>query len=145
MTLTAAKDEEVKFQFPVFDIDGLTPLTGLIASDFTTLVLRDDTNETSSVPLTIAEIGTTARYVATLTPNAAGRWYAEVLVNDTDDVFNESVEVEVGSSLQVQEIWQRLQLDPDNPLCVSKTQQKTGTIVLKQTEVGNTLVITREP
>jgi hypothetical protein len=144
-TVTAIKDEEVQLQFAVLDVDGITPLSGLIDSDFTKTILRDDVDETGSVAVTISEVGSTARYIAAFTPNANGLWYVDALVIPTDDLLACYVEVGVGSALQIQEVWQRLGLDPDNPLCVSKTQQVTGTIVLKQTEVGDTLVITREP
>lgn len=143
-TLTAAKDEEVKLQFAVFDIDGLTPLTGLLDGDFTKLVLQDDTDVTGSVAVTVAEVGATARYVATFTPNADGRWYVDILVNDTDELFHEHIEVGIGAMLKICEIHKILGLDPDCPLCVSKTQQRACDIILNQTEVGVTLVIQRE-
>lgn len=137
----------IKLQFAVFDIDGLTPLSGLTNSDFTKTVLRDTVNETLLVPLTVTEVGTTARYVASFTPNAGGFWYVDALVIPTDDLFAEHVEVtgvSAETSDRIRDVWQLLGLDPDNPVCISKTQQITGAITLKHTEVGDALRLTRE-
>ena len=264
MTLQASVGELVQIQFPCFDIDGITPLTGKSDSDFGKLLLLDNT--VSAVSMTVAEVGSTGRYVIRFTPDADGLWYAEV-TTEVDDIFADQVEVgpppddwleaissEVWSTIlpasfpagsagyivgtlgdvlimgvytatsgtaeyvetdaikadgfyddltvvvrnasgnvarrilayeqtdgtfffdgdvpfnpaagdqviilgilgkvaceenanllsKLVEIWQRLGLDPDNPLCISKLAQEANGWKIVSTEVGNKLILTRE-
>lgn len=90
MTLNASVGELVQIQFPCFDIDGITPLSGLIDTDFGKLLLLD--NSVSGVTMTITEVGATGRYVMTFTPSADGLWYAEV-ETPVEDIFADQVEV----------------------------------------------------
>jgi hypothetical protein len=90
MTLNASIGELVQIQFPAFDIDGITPLTGLIDTDFSKLLLID--NAVSGQTVTVAEVGATGRYVLSFTPNADGLWYAEV-TTPVDDIFADQIEV----------------------------------------------------
>jgi hypothetical protein len=90
MTLAASVGELVQIQFPAFDVDGLTPLTGLVDSDFSKLLLRDNT--VSAVTVTVTEVGSTGRYVISFTPDANGLWYAEVQT-PAEDIFADQVEV----------------------------------------------------
>ena len=90
MTLNASVGELVQIQFPAFDIDGITPLTGLVDSDFSKLLLRDNT--VSAVAVTVSEVGATGRYVIRFTPDADGLWYAEV-ETPVEDIFADQVEV----------------------------------------------------
>jgi len=90
MTLTASQGELVEIQFPVFDIDGITPLTGYVDGDFSKLLLVD--SAVSAVVMTVTEVGSTGRYVMTFTPNADGLWYAEV-ITPIEDIFADQVEV----------------------------------------------------
>jgi len=90
MTLSASVGELVQIQFPAFDIDGITPLTGLVDGDFTKLLLVD--NAVSGVTVTVTEVGSTGRYVISFTPNANGLWYAEVQT-PVEDIFADQVEV----------------------------------------------------
>lgn len=90
MTISASVGELVQIQFPVFDIDGITPLSGLDDSDFSKLLLVDDTE--SAVTMTITEIGTTGRYYMEFTPDVVGLWYSEV-ETPVEDVFADQTEV----------------------------------------------------
>lgn len=90
MTLQASVGDLVQIQFPAFDVDGITPLIGLLDSDFSKLLLVDDS--VSAQPITITEIGSTGRYVIKFTPNADGLWYAEI-ETPVEDVFADQVEV----------------------------------------------------
>jgi len=90
MTLAASVGELVRIQFPCFDIDGITPLTGLPDTAFGKLLLRDNT--VSGVTMTVSEVGATGRYVMSFTPNADGLWYAEV-ETPVEDIFADQVEV----------------------------------------------------
>lgn len=90
MTLNASVGELVQIPFPAFDIDGITPLTGLLNVDFGKLLLRDNT--VSAVVATVTEIGATGRYVVAFTPDANGLWYAEV-TTPVEDIFADQVEV----------------------------------------------------
>jgi hypothetical protein len=90
MTLQASVGELVQIQFPAFDIDGITPLSGLLDSDFSKLLIVD--NIVSAQITTVAEVGSTGRYVLSFTPNANGLWYAEV-ETPVEDIFADQVEV----------------------------------------------------
>lgn len=90
MTLNASVGELVQIQFPCFDIDGITPLTGLPDTAFGKLLLRDNT--VSGVTMTVSEVGSTGRYVMTFTPDSNGLWYAEV-ETPVEDIFADQVEV----------------------------------------------------
>lgn len=90
MTLNASIGELVQIQFPCFDIDGITPLIGLLDADFQKLLLVDNT--VSVQPVTVTEVGSTGRYVLSFTPNANGLWYAEV-ETPVEDIFADQVEV----------------------------------------------------
>lgn len=90
MAITASVGELVRIQFPCFDIDGVTPMSGLVNTDFVKLLLRD--NVVSAVVATVSEVGSTGRYVISFTPDADGLWYAEVQT-PVDDIFSDQVEV----------------------------------------------------
>jgi len=90
MTISASVGELVQVQFPAFDIDGITPLIGLLDSDFNKLLLVDDA--VSSQTVTVSEVGSTGRYVIEFTPNTAGLWYMEV-ETPVEDVFADQAEV----------------------------------------------------
>ncbi len=48
------------------------------------------------------------------------------------------------ASKKLCEVWTLLGLDPDAPLCITKTRQEAGDIVLVQTEVGLKIVVQRQ-
>lgn len=138
-------DQEVKLQFTAFDIDGVTLLSGKVDGDWGKKLLLDDT--TSGEAVTVSEVpGSPGRYVAAFTPNAEGRWYVEI-TSEVDDVFScyvEATDDQATLITRVEEIWRILGLDPDAPLCVSKTKQEAGDIVLVQTEVGVKVIVQRQ-
>jgi hypothetical protein len=84
--------DTVELQFPVFDIDGITLVSGLTDGQFTKVLLRDATDQSGSVTTTISEIGTTGHYVATFSPDANGLWFVEV-TTPQDDFFGCYVQV----------------------------------------------------
>lgn len=90
MTINASVGELVQIQFPAFDVDGITPMTGLVDGDFQKLLLID--NAVSAVVVTVSEVGATGRYVMAFTPDADGLWYSEVQTM-VDDIFADQVEV----------------------------------------------------
>jgi len=90
MTIQASAGELIQIQFPVFDIDGITPITGLVDGDFSKVLIVDDTE--SAQTMTILEVGSTGRYVMEFTPNVDGLWYAEVATM-IEDVFADQVQV----------------------------------------------------
>jgi len=102
MAITASVGELVIIQFPVFDVDGITPVSGLVDGDFSKMLLRD--NVSSPVPITVSEVGATGRYVLSFTPNLAGLWYAEV-ETPFEDIFAENVETGPPPQDWVTAIW----------------------------------------
>jgi hypothetical protein len=82
--------ELVEVQFPVFDVDGITPITGLLVGSFVTFLARDGI--LSALPVGVVEIGASGRYVASFTPDTDGLWYVEIQT-PFDDVFGEHVAV----------------------------------------------------
>lgn len=83
MGMEASVNELVQIQFPVFDVDGITPLTGLVDGDFTKLLRVDDS--VSAVSVTVGEIGGGTYYVE-FTPDSAGLWYVQV-TTEVNDVW----------------------------------------------------------
>jgi len=88
--MRAKKDEVTYMHFIVFDSDGTTPLSGEAAN--CTSSLRKN-GAAASETVTIAEIGSTGRYVASFTPLAVGSYHLSVTCPD-DRVQGESFEVE---------------------------------------------------
>jgi len=88
---TASVSELVELAFLVTDVDGLTPFTGILDASFGKVLLKDSI--ASALPITVTETTVAGRYVASFTPDAAGRWYIEVL--DTFETFY-ACYVEVG-------------------------------------------------
>lgn len=81
----------MQVQFFVFDFDGITPLTGLVDGDFTKTLLLDDAS--SALPVTVTEVGATGRYVVEFTPDTAGLWYVDLLLDETEAAWACYVEV----------------------------------------------------
>jgi len=77
--------EEVVSQFPVFDTDGVSYLSGVSPVDFEILEFRDDTSV--AVSATISEIGTTGVYRIVFTPTAPAQWAIIVTLRSTGDVW----------------------------------------------------------
>ena len=75
---------EIIDQFAVFESDGYTKVSGEVS--FTT-TLWDDGVVNSSVSVVVAEIGTSGEYTVTFTPDSAGFWVLEVLIDSTNDIY----------------------------------------------------------
>ena len=134
-------------QFFVPDVDGITPLTGKVDADFQKTILIDSTVPGTPPVVIVTEVSN-GRYVIRFTPNIVGLWYVDVSLDETESVW--CIHVDTGTPLdpatltKVAEIHRILGLDPASPLCVSKTGQEAGDIILSQTEVGSKLVVQRE-
>jgi len=91
--LTALIGAAVNLPFTLFDVDGITPLTGEADVDFTKTLFRDSADETGSIPVSITEIGATGRYYAEFTPDARGLWFVNAIHADTEVAFGCYVDV----------------------------------------------------
>lgn len=90
MTVVASIGDAVQLQFTVFDIDGVTPLTGLVNSDFTKSLFVDSAS--SAQPVSVAELSG-GTYVATFSPDANGLWYVEAFAVPSEEAFGCYVQV----------------------------------------------------
>jgi hypothetical protein len=67
-------------QFAAFENDGWNKRTGLVQpADFVEVVWNDAV--VSAQAVTITEIGTSGEYAVSFTPNAAGLWVVQILVD----------------------------------------------------------------
>ena len=88
---TSIPNEAVIDQFAIWDYDGYTKVSGQTAF-YKRLWFN---GAASSVPVTIAEIGSTGEYKVEFTPNEAGFWLCEVEVVYNHEVWECNVEVRV--------------------------------------------------
>jgi len=95
--LTALVDIPVKIPFPVFDVDGVTPLSGLVDGDFTNKTLIKD-DAVQALTVTVTEVGSTGKYYAEFTPDDRGFWYVEV-TTPGDEVYGHHVDVGIFDTL----------------------------------------------
>jgi len=79
-------------QLTVFQEDGVTKRSGLLASNFTTKVFQDNV-EIVGFPVTVVEIGALGEYSITFTPNAIGFWIVEVTSAINQGVFRGEYDV----------------------------------------------------
>ena len=91
MALSGSVGVLALFQLPVFDVDGITLVSGLTDGQFTKLLFRDDTSQALTVA--VAEIASTGTYEVTFTPDQEGLWFVEVFTPN-DDVFGEQFVVD---------------------------------------------------
>lgn len=77
MSRSVPIDVEVTDQFPIWDLDGITKLSGLTPADFNVIIYREGVPQ-SGHPFTIAEIGSSGEYTFKFTPDALGYWVTEV-------------------------------------------------------------------
>ena len=91
--LTALIGTAVRLPFTLFDVCGITPLSGEVDGDFTKTIFRDGTDETGLITVTITEIGSTGRYYAEFTPDARGLWLVSAIHDDTEVAFGCYVDV----------------------------------------------------
>jgi hypothetical protein len=76
MPILSGKDQLVNIQFTVFDIDGVTVVTGLGDGAFTKVLLHEAT--VSALAVVISEVAA-GEYVASLTPNIVGDWWLRIV------------------------------------------------------------------
>jgi hypothetical protein len=77
--------EEVISQFPIFDTDGVSYLSGVSPGDFEISEFRDDAS--AVVSATVAEIGSTGMYRVRFTPTEQAQWAVIVKLPTTGDVW----------------------------------------------------------
>jgi hypothetical protein len=87
--LTAGQNNVVTMHLYVTDVDGWSPLIGLVSADFTKALVKD--TALSIQPLVVTEIGS-GHYYAQFTPNGIGTWYATI-ITPVQDVFQEEIQV----------------------------------------------------
>lgn len=82
--------------FAVFEDDGYTTKSGLLASDFDVLVLFDGV--VLSLPVSIVEIGTTGQYKVEFTPPVDGYYQVQIAIDYNLDIWTEAYESAAGMS-----------------------------------------------
>lgn len=89
MALVSGNGQPVSIPLFVYDVDGLTPVTGLPDSAFTKRLIAN--GAISAVPVTVAEIGL-GYYTVNFTPDAIGLWDVTVQTPE-DELWGTSVQV----------------------------------------------------
>ncbi len=77
--------EVVVSQFPIFDEDGVSYLSGVLPSSFDISQFRNDAEV--AVTATVSEIGTSGIYQVTFTPTDSAQWAIVVKLPSTGDVW----------------------------------------------------------
>lgn len=77
--------EEVISQFPIFDTDGVSYLSGVASGDFEVTQLRDDLEVSATA--TVSEIGSSGIYRVSFTPTSRAQWAVVVKLPSTGDVW----------------------------------------------------------
>jgi len=94
-----APGETIIDQFPVFNDDGYTTKTGLLAGDFTVSVYVDGAS--TSLTVTITEIGSTGNYRMSYSPPTEGYWNVQVLADFNKDIWvSEAIAQALGGSIE---------------------------------------------
>lgn len=75
----------VKDHFPVFEDNGYTKRSGLLAGDFTVEVFLNDTKVSIATP--IGEIGSTGEYAISFVPTSVGLWKIQVLADYNKEIW----------------------------------------------------------
>jgi hypothetical protein len=88
-------------QFPAFEDDGYTKISGLQPSDFTTTVWADAVVQ--ATPVSISEIGSSGEYKLSYTPPTEGYWKLEIYFNFNDEIMVSEAEVRVPESVDIME------------------------------------------
>jgi len=84
---------EVIDQFPVFDEDGYSKVSGVV--DFDPTIWKDGVEQ--AVTPTITEIDSSGEYKISFTPDAVGVWVAEVLIPLNKQIWGNQYNVHLGS------------------------------------------------
>lgn len=80
-------------QFPVWDIDGFSKVSGVTTFDVT---IWQNGVETA-IPYEITEIGASGEYLLSFTPESAGQWLAEVKIPLNKQIWNGEYVVHYGA------------------------------------------------
>lgn len=104
MTRQVKVGDTVIDQFPVFDFDGYSKVSG--QTSFDTEVWKDGVAQGTSV--TISEIGSSGEYKISLIPDSPGWWKVEVDVNYNHDVMVFEYQAASGSMDEVYSSVRRL-------------------------------------
>lgn len=94
MTREIQIGDEVVDQFPVFDSNGYTKVSG--QTSFAPSIWKDAVIK--SIPVTVTEIGATGDYKVEFTPDAEGFWRLEVLINYNKDIWSVECDVVSGTT-----------------------------------------------
>jgi len=90
MAILGSQGVPVQLQFPAYDVDGVTPVSGLLDGAFGRYIAVN--GSVSGVASVVTEISL-GRYYIQFTPNADGLWYVEVTTPEEDTY---AFEVQVG-------------------------------------------------
>jgi hypothetical protein len=96
MSLRTAKAGEAFYEvISVFDLDGVTPLSGESSSDFTVSFFHNGEAPSEDPSYSLGEIDSTGQYALTVGDGFEdnGFWVISVLVGSTDDTFRTDIEV----------------------------------------------------
>lgn len=97
---------QVVDQFPVFELDGYTPHSGLVQANFDVQIFRDGVEQVGHA-FTIAEIGTTGQYRFVFTPNSTAFWLAVVSIPYNREVWGGAYDIVDESTTTLYEMVRR--------------------------------------
>lgn len=86
MTREVERNAPVVDQFPVFESDGHTKKSGLLAGNFTSEVFRQ--GAVVALPVTVTEIGTTGEYKTSFTPTDYDLYELQVKNDHNNDIWH---------------------------------------------------------
>lgn len=99
MSRDVKTNEVVLDQFPVWDWDGYTKVSG--ETSFAVTLWKDTV--VSAIPVTVAEIGVSGEYQISFTPDSVGYWRVEVIVDYNKDAFGFEYTVSDGVTQDIYE------------------------------------------
>lgn len=104
--------DTVALSFTVFDVDGITPLAGLVDGDFTKLLLLNNAVQANAIA--VAECpGAPGTYTVTFIPDQPGTWYVELRADTFDEhVFGGYVQAGVDATFAYPVVTGRATLCP---------------------------------
>ena len=107
-----AVGDTVSLAFTVFDVDGITPLAGLVDGDFAKLLLLSNTVQAN--PVTVTECtGAPGTYSVSFTVDQPGTWYVELRADTMDEhVFGGYVQAGVDATVAYPAVVGRATLCP---------------------------------
>ena len=107
-----AVGDTVSLAFTVFDVDGITPLAGLVDGDFTKLLVLGNVVQPNAVTVTETP-GAAGTYTVSFTVDQPGAWYVELRADTFDEhVFGGYVQAGVLASVAYPAVVGRATLCP---------------------------------